>query len=213
MTRFSIDLIDLFIVELGTALNLNLQPIRLSLCNSHTQEYLQKVPFREYVESSNKQVLLTMAALISGSLRFRESLEQRMDASYHLNMLNDTHNELNKNGNKSTNSKQQHTDSGLINLRNKKFLNNFLESYLTKNSFGLLSDPNFALVNMIRNYLYFYSSEFYADMACANKPDENSLKNAINQVFNTWSSVILGALEKKSHMFKLAGAHMFICLG
>ena len=39
VTRFSIDLIDLFIVELGTALNLNLQPIRLSLCNSHTQEY------------------------------------------------------------------------------------------------------------------------------------------------------------------------------
>ena len=32
-------MIDLYIVELGTALNLNLHPIRLSLCNSHTEDY------------------------------------------------------------------------------------------------------------------------------------------------------------------------------
>ena len=39
VTRFSLDLIDVYLVESGTALNLNLNPIRLSVCNSHTSDY------------------------------------------------------------------------------------------------------------------------------------------------------------------------------
>lgn len=39
IVRFSIDLIDLYMLEQGTALNINSNPIRLSLCNSHTDDY------------------------------------------------------------------------------------------------------------------------------------------------------------------------------
>jgi hypothetical protein len=39
VVRFSLDLIDLYLVECATALNFNLRPIRLSTCNSHTNEY------------------------------------------------------------------------------------------------------------------------------------------------------------------------------
>jgi hypothetical protein len=39
VTRFSLDLIDVYLVESGTALNVNLNPIRLSLCNSHSRDY------------------------------------------------------------------------------------------------------------------------------------------------------------------------------
>lgn len=39
VVRFSLDLIDLYLVECATALNFNLHPIRLSTCNSHTNDY------------------------------------------------------------------------------------------------------------------------------------------------------------------------------
>ena len=39
VTRFSIDLVDIYMIESGTALNINLFPVRLSICNSHTKEY------------------------------------------------------------------------------------------------------------------------------------------------------------------------------
>jgi len=39
VVRFSIDMIDIYLVELGTALNVNLYPVRLGLCNSHTDDY------------------------------------------------------------------------------------------------------------------------------------------------------------------------------
>jgi len=39
VVRFSIDLIDIYLIELGTALNVNLYPVRLGLCNSHTDDY------------------------------------------------------------------------------------------------------------------------------------------------------------------------------
>ncbi|CAF0826478.1 unnamed protein product [Brachionus calyciflorus] len=39
VTRFSLDLIDIYLIESGTALNFNLHPVRLSLCNSHTNDY------------------------------------------------------------------------------------------------------------------------------------------------------------------------------
>jgi len=74
---------------------------------------------------------------------------------------------------------------------------------LTQNSFGLLNDPNFALVNLIRNYLFFYANDFNADLAAVNKPEEMHLKISINEVFNSWSSIIIGALEKKSHFLNL----------
>ena len=37
--RFSIDLIDLYLIELGTALHINMCPIRMGMCNSHTDDY------------------------------------------------------------------------------------------------------------------------------------------------------------------------------
>ncbi len=95
-------------------------------------------------------------------------------------------------------------------LRNKKLLNCYLESYLTKSSFGLLNDPNFALVNFIRNYLYFYSNDFYSDLMAANKPDENHLKISINEIFNSWSMLIISALEKKSYILKLASVEKYL---
>ena len=39
VTRFSLDLVDIYFVESGTALNFNLFPVRLSICNSHTNDY------------------------------------------------------------------------------------------------------------------------------------------------------------------------------
>lgn len=39
VVRFSLDLIDLYLVECATALNFNLRPIRMSTCNSHTNDY------------------------------------------------------------------------------------------------------------------------------------------------------------------------------
>lgn len=39
VVRFSLDLIDLYLVECATALNFNLHPIRMSTCNSHTNDY------------------------------------------------------------------------------------------------------------------------------------------------------------------------------
>jgi hypothetical protein len=43
VVRFSLDLIDLYLVECATALNFNLRPIRLFTCNSHTNEYAKGV--------------------------------------------------------------------------------------------------------------------------------------------------------------------------
>jgi hypothetical protein len=39
VTRFSLDLVDVYLVESGTALNVNLSPVRLSHCNSHSNDY------------------------------------------------------------------------------------------------------------------------------------------------------------------------------
>ncbi len=193
---------------------------------------------KEILDSHNKQVLQIMAALISGSLRSKDHLEQKIEANYHLNILSNVDHILTANQKKSSNAKSSqahqnqsqypsstnsanpnsHTsnynsnynnnsthqsDSNLASLRNKKLLNHFLESYLTKSSFGLLNDPNFALVNLIRNYLFFYAGDFNADLAAANKPDEMHLKVSINEIFNSWSSIIIGALEKKSSILNL----------
>ena len=65
-------------------------------------------------------------------------------------------------------------------------------------------------MNLIRNYLYLYSSDFYADLAAANKPDENHLKISINEVFNSWSYKMISALEKKSYMFNLAPVEKYL---
>jgi len=46
VTRFSIDLIDIYMIESGTALNINLYPVRLSICNSHTKEYAKGLLFK-----------------------------------------------------------------------------------------------------------------------------------------------------------------------
>lgn len=167
-------------------------------------------PLKDILDSHNRQVLQVMAALISGSLRHKESLEQRMDTSLHLDMLSNMDGHLLTKSLKMGSSKQHNqqqispNDSNLTSLRNKKLLNYYLESYLTKGTFGLLNDPNFALVNLIRNYLYFYSSEFQNDLTTANKPDENHLKISINEIFNSWSMLIISALEKKSYVLKLA---------
>ena len=157
-----------------------------------------------------------MAALISGSLKNKDSLEQKIYSLYHLNILSNMDTITSMKGTKFNSSKHNQqqfnspNDSNLACFKNKKILNAFLESYLSKNSFGLLNDPNFALVNLIRNYFYLYSSDFYADLAAANKPDENHLKISINEVFNSWSSKMISALEKKSYMFNLAPVEKYL---
>lgn len=172
--------------------------------------------FKDILDNHNKQVLQIMAALISGSLKYKDSLEQKIDSLYHLNILSNMDTITSIKSSKLNNSKHNQqqlnspNDSNLACFKNKKILNAFLENYLSKDSFGLLNDPNFALVNLIRNYLYLYSSDFYADLAAANKPDENHLKISINEVFNSWSSNIISALEKKSYIINLAPVEKYL---
>ncbi len=44
-------------------------------------------PLKDILDSHNRQVLQIMTALISGSLRYKDQLEQKMDSVLHLNVL------------------------------------------------------------------------------------------------------------------------------
>lgn len=65
VTRFSIDLIDLYLVEIGTALNLQLYPIRVSLCDTHTNDYakgvsayIQQIQLKQFLNEKKRDYQL-----------------------------------------------------------------------------------------------------------------------------------------------------------
>ena len=115
-------------------------------------------PLKEYMETSNRHVINVMAALISGTLASRDQLEQKLKTLYHLNIMSKLDDGLliknrvtNKLGSKQ--QQQQQLKDLPTHLRYQKTLNDFVASYLTSSSFGLLHDANIILVNLIRNYL------------------------------------------------------------
>ncbi len=66
VTRFSIDSIDVYLVECGTALGVKLFPLRLSQCNSHTNDYekglsifISKVEIKQYLNEANRSAVHT----------------------------------------------------------------------------------------------------------------------------------------------------------
>lgn len=147
------------------------------------------------METSNRHVINVMAALISGTLASRDQLEQKLKTLYHLNIMSKLDDGLlikNRVNNKlgSKQQQQQQLKDLPTHLRYQKTLNDFVASYLTSSSFGLLHDANMILVNLIRNYLLFNHDELNADLAFPNIPDEKFLKKAISEQLNTWSSII-----------------------
>ncbi len=147
------------------------------------------------METSNRHVINVMAALISGTLASRDQLEQKLKTLYHLNTMSKLDDGLlikNRVNNKlgSKQQQQQQLKDLPTHLRYQKTLNDFVASYLTSSSFGLLHDANIILVNLIRNYLLFNQNELNADLAFPNIPDEKFLKKAISEQLNTWSSII-----------------------
>ena len=63
VTKFSLDSVDIYLAESGTALNIQLFPVRLSMCNSHTKEYakglsvyIQEIKLKQYLNEANRSV-------------------------------------------------------------------------------------------------------------------------------------------------------------
>ena len=174
-------------------------------------------PLKEFIMYRNDLKIKNMAALIIGSLKNKEELDEKIDMEHQLekffNYINPNEANLstrlkNKIGsNKSSNLNQQSTAFQRNVLKNnylpKSDVNSygqrFLQLYLKKSSLAYHSDPNCRLTNVMRNYLYHFEDEFNADLVSETLPEIKYLKRGINEVLNSWASSIMSYICDFNH--------------
>lgn len=66
-------------------------------------------------------------------------------------------------------------------------------------SLAIYKDPNCRLVDLLRNYLFFFNDELKSDMDAEFIPDTKRLKRGINEILQSWSSVIMASIENNTN--------------
>ncbi len=174
-------------------------------------------PLKEFIMYRNDLKIKNMAALIIGSLKNKEELDEKIDMENQFekffNFTNSNEANLstrlkNKIGsNKSSNLNQTTTAFQRNLLKNSYFSKSdinsygqkFLQLYLKKSSLAYHCDPNCRLTNVMRNYLYYFEDEFNADLASETLPEIKYLKRGINEVLNSWTSSIMSYIGDFNH--------------
>jgi hypothetical protein len=147
-------------------------------------------PIKELIEWRSKRYLQIVAALVAGALNNREQLEREMNA------LQDFYN------NRDIITKSKHNESRFSRHNNKSNLMmkkanpsdtiaNFMKIYLNKSAYEMYKDPTCKLVNIMRNYLLYFSDDFNSDMNSNLIPESGQIKKGISEVLNTWSNNII----------------------
>ena len=149
-------------------------------------------PIHELTNFYNRRLIQSLVAVIAGALRSRESLEQRMDTYRHFSLTIAAKEGVVSKGKKKNNG--QPAESLLRDY--KRAQTNLLNLYLTNHSFSLLNEPNLVLVNLLRNYYYFFEEEFCSDMQKA--PEPSYLKKVVGEALGAWWPIIVGYLERKN---------------
>jgi hypothetical protein len=144
-------------------------------------------PIKEFLELRSKRYLEIVAALVTGSLKNREQLEQEMNSRIEFYNNRDAF-KLKSEGRLSRAAK-----ANLKKANQSDTVANFMKVYLTKSSLELYKDANCRLVNLMRNYLLYFADDFEADLSSSYLPDSKLLKKGINEVLNSWSNVIMTA--------------------
>lgn len=152
-------------------------------------------------------MIQTLSALIVGALQNIKHLENVIDFRFDFN------NSTNKTSNQSKNEiKRNKINSKTESMNNQFFLTNmqnFLQAYLTCSSLEIYKDPNCRLVNIIRNYLYTFSDDLNSDLKSNHMPNIKDLKRGINEVLNSWSTIIINSMNVINNQFPFACDYFF----
>lgn len=70
---------------------------------------------------------------------------------------------------------------------------------MTGDSLAIYKDPNCRLVDLLRNYLFYFGDELKADMESEFIPEAKRLKRGINELLNSWSTVIMASIENNTN--------------
>ena len=162
-------------------------------------------PVKECMLIRERRITQILGALIVGSLKHKDQLERKIEfllkteVSSSFKTLHDTNlstrlrNKISKSNSSNANGDEETPVSLSHKLSHFNF-QNFLQLYLTSSSLDLYNDPNCRFVNILRHYLLYFQDEFNSDMEFPTIPENEYLKCGINEVLNSWSSLILNSI-------------------
>lgn len=154
---------------------------------------------KDLFSSRNKQMIEILAALIVGSFKNKEYLENVIECRYESSTKTQIKNDQNLSSrlrNKVGNAKSSHYNEYNKSSAFTNEMQQFLQAYLTSSSLAIYKDPNCRLVNIIRNYLFYFTEELNSDLKSPFMPDSKYLKKGINEVLNSWSNIILNSVDR-----------------
>jgi len=165
VTRFSIDLVDIYMIESGTALNINIFPVRLSICNSHTKEYAKglsacakTVRLKLFVNEASRADETASSSLSSKPLYKKRHSSTRFNASRTSLKLSSNHaSECLLNSNGSINDVISNSSVSLSSLESNSSASSLESSTLKKKRFP---DSNISGRNQLKKTKQLDSNEF-----------------------------------------------------
>ena len=182
------------------------------LSGLQSQEHLLQVmcalkhttkPLKDCIVNRNKLITQILAALIVGSLKNKEHLDRKIEFLLKNDQVTAYKNDSNLGArlkNKITSKSNVYSgsssDEESILVAKLSHFRNYIQMYMTSYSLALYSDPNCRLVNILRNYLLLFEDDFKYDLFCPTIPENEYLKRGINEVLNSWSSLIVSTIVK-----------------
>lgn len=151
-------------------------------------------PLEEYLKENNKRVIQILASLIAGSLKNKEQLEAYMKHE----LLNNKFAQANfKSENNFSSRFRNKVTSSKVTTQQQEVneIEKYLQVYLTSSSYAIYRDPNCRLVDLIRNYFFYFPNELTSDLECEYIPDVKYLKRGINELLNSWSLIIMNSID------------------
>ena len=160
-------------------------------------------PLKDCIVNRNKLITQILAALIVGSLKNKEHLDRKIEFLLKNDQVTAYKNDSNLGArlkNKITSKSNVYSgsssDEESILVAKLSHFRNYIQMYMTSYSLALYSDPNCRLVNILRNYLLLFEDDFKYDLFCPTIPENEYLKRGINEVLNSWSSLIVSTIVK-----------------
>lgn len=140
------------------------------VCASKDCIHSIKELFASRTDSLNK----TIACLLSGAFKNKEFLEAAIDCQFYTfkKVKTETLPQSRSKSSKSNNKESNVYDLG-----------KFLEIYLDEPSFLIKNDSSCKLVNMMRNYLLFFSDEFKKELSS----NDGNVKRLVNESLMAWA--------------------------
>jgi hypothetical protein len=170
-------------------------------------------PVKECMIIREKRITQILAALIVGSFKHKDQLERKIEfllkteASSLFKSPNDTilstrSRKISSKSNLNNANGDEESQTTLSSKLSHFNFQNFLQLYLTSSSFALYNDPNCRFVNILRHYLLYFEEEFNSDMEFPSIPENEYLKCGINEVLNSWASLMLNSILIKVSTLK-----------